>query len=83
MSARANYFKLGLFVIAGTVVLIAGVLVLGATNAGSESINAKIQRVKRRACGYRNRERFRNAILFQLGGLDLYPAAVSATHTDS
>jgi hypothetical protein len=28
----------------------------------------------------RDRERFRNAILFQLGGLDLYPRAASA-HT--
>ncbi len=34
-------------------------------------------------CGFRNRERFRNAILFHLGGLDLYPAGVSATHTTS
>jgi transposase len=31
------------------------------------------------ACGYRNRDRFRNAIYFHLGGLDLYPS----THTDS
>jgi transposase len=50
-----------------------------ATNAGAESINAKIQRVKRMACGFRNRDRFRNAIYFHLGGLDLYPV----THTDS
>jgi transposase len=54
-------------------------IVLRATNAGAESINAKIQRVKRMACGYRNRDRFRNAIYFHLGGLDLYPS----THTDS
>ena len=53
----------------------------GVTNATSESINAKIQKVKKMACGFRNRERFRNAILFHLGGLDLYPASV--THTDS
>ena len=52
-----------------------------ATNAGAESINAKIQRVKRMACGYRNRDRFRAAIYFHLGGLNLYPA--KATHTDS
>jgi transposase len=56
---------------------------LRATNAGSESVNAKVQRVKRAACGFRNRERFKRAILFHLGGLDLYPAAVSATHTTS
>ena len=48
-------------------------IVLRATNAGAESINSKIQRVKRMACGFRNRERFRNAIYFHLGGLDLYP----------
>lgn len=53
----------------------------GVTNATSESINSRIQRVKKMACGYRNRERFRNAILFHLGGLDLYPASI--THTDS
>jgi hypothetical protein len=28
------------------------------------------------ACGYRNRERFRNAILFHLWGLDLHPRPV-------
>jgi len=46
------------------------------TNAGAESMNSRIQRIKRMACGYRNRTRFRNAILFHLAGLDLYP-----THT--
>jgi hypothetical protein len=35
-----------------------------------------IQRIKQRACGFRNKERFRNAIYFQLGGLDLYPAGI-------
>ena len=44
------------------------------TNAGVEAINAKIQGAKRRACGFRNRERFRTAIYFHCGGLDLYPA---------
>lgn len=29
--------------------------------------------IKRLACGYRNRERFRNAIYFHPGGLALYP----------
>lgn len=54
---------------------------LGVTNAMSESMNSKIQRIKSRACGYRNRSRFRNAILFHLGGLSLYPD--SAAHTES
>jgi len=51
------------------------------TNARSEGMNSKIQRIKRRACGYRNRERFHNAICFHLGGLDLYPDAFRPTHT--
>jgi len=50
-------------------------VVLRATNAAAESMNARIQRM---ACGHRNRERFRNAILFRLGGLDLYPRPASA-----
>jgi len=46
----------------------------GITNAGAESINSKIQKVKYMSRGFRNRERFRNAIYFHCGGLDLYPA---------
>jgi len=34
--------------------------------------------LKHVAHGYRNRERFRNAIYFHLGGLDLYPRAIEA-----
>jgi transposase len=59
-------------------------VVLGATNATAESLNAKIQHVKRMACGFRNRERFRNAIYFHLGSLDLYPEGYTMsqfTHT--
>jgi transposase len=52
------------------------VIVLKATNALAEGINSRIQRIKRMACGFRNRERFRQAILFHLGGLDLYPASL-------
>ena len=61
---------------------IVNAVVLGATNAPAESMNARIQRIKAMACRYRNRERFRNAILFHLGGLELYPRPVSA-HTIS
>ncbi len=50
-----------------------------ASNAAAESVNSRIQRIKRMACGFRNRQRFRNAIYFHLGGLNLYPV----THTDS
>ena len=59
---------------------IVNAIVLGVTNAAAESQNAKIQWIKKQACGFRNRERFRNAIYFHLGGLDLYPAPIS-THT--
>lgn len=48
------------------------------TNALAEGMNLKIQSIKRMACGYRNRERFRNAIYFHLGGLDLYPHAINS-----
>ena len=51
-------------------------IVRGVTNARSEGINAKIQWIKYTARGFRNRERFRNAIYFHLGGLDLYPEGV-------
>ena len=51
------------------------------TNARAEAINSRIQWVKRMACGYRNRENFRNAIYFHLGGLDLYPEPLKSAHT--
>jgi transposase len=44
---------------------------LKASNAMLESMNLGIQRIKRMACGFRNRERFRMAILFHFGGLDM------------
>ncbi|NVB39823.1 ISL3 family transposase [Pseudenhygromyxa sp. WMMC2535] len=44
-----------------------------ATNASAESINSLIQRSKYMARGFRSRERFRTALLFFRGGLDLYP----------
>lgn len=53
---------------------IVNAMALRTTNAGSESVNAKVQRIKNTACGFRNRERFRNAIYFHLGGLELHPA---------
>ena len=51
------------------------------TNAMSESANSHIQRIKKRACGFRSRTRFREAILFHLGGLDLYPVFPSSIHS--
>lgn len=46
---------------------------LGVNNSELESCNSRIQRVKKIACGFRNKERFKNAILFHLGGLDMKP----------
>lgn len=51
-------------------------IVLGVTNARSESVNSKIQWIKYTARGFRNRARFRQAIYFHLGGLDLYPESL-------
>lgn len=50
---------------------------LGVHNGHAESVNSKIQRLKARACGFRNRERFRNAIYFHCGGLNLVPEGVN------
>lgn len=58
-------------------------IVLRVTNARAESLNAKIQWIKDTACGFRNRERFRNAIYFHCGKLDLYPAGLRVAHTNS
>ena len=43
------------------------------TNAGSESINAKIQWVKYTARGFRNKQNLVNAIYFHCGGPDFAP----------
>jgi transposase len=43
------------------------------TNAVAEGLNSKIMAIKRRACGYRNKEHFKTAIYFFCGGLNLYP----------
>jgi len=43
-------------------------------NSMLEAKNARIQRIKKIACGFRNKKRFKNAILFHLGGLDLMPS---------
>ncbi len=43
------------------------------SNATAERINGKIQEIKTSRRGYRTFEKFRSAILFFCGGLDLYP----------
>ena len=49
---------------------------LKATNAIAESVNATIQKIKARACGFRNLTRFRTEILFHKGGLSLLPTGI-------
>ena len=48
-------------------------IVKGTTNAGAESICSRIKMMKVRSRGFRNKERFKTAIYFHLGGLGLYP----------
>jgi len=45
------------------------------SNAASEGLNSRIQQLIQKACGYRNRDRFKRDVLFHLGGLALYPAS--------
>lgn len=44
------------------------------SNAPSEGLNSRIQQLIHKACGYRNRTRFKRDVLFHLGGLDMNPA---------
>lgn len=52
-------------------------ILLKVTNGGAESINSRIKMLKIRSRGFRNKTRYKNAIYFHLGGLDLYPEGVS------
>jgi len=52
-------------------------IILKVTNGGAESINSRIKMIKIRSRGFRNKARYKNAIYFHLGGLDLYPVDVS------
>lgn len=52
-------------------------VILRANNSHAESMNSRIKTVKARARGFRNKQRFRNAIYFHLGGLQLYPNGIS------
>ena len=47
------------------------------TNLGRFTVrlNSKIMAIKRKACGYRNRDHCKTAIYFFCGGLDLYPVS--------
>ena len=52
-------------------------ILLKANNGASESINSRIKTIKIRSRGFRNKARYKNAIYFHLGGLDLYPEGVN------
>jgi transposase len=54
--------------------------VLRTTNAAAESMNARIHRIERMACGYKKRERFRNAILFPSRGARSLPEGCVSPH---
>ncbi len=43
------------------------------TNAVAEGLNSKIMSIKRRACGYSNKEHFQDSDLLLLWRLNLYP----------
>lgn len=58
---------------------IVNAVISGVTNARAEGLNSVVQWIKYTARGFRNRERFKTAIYFHLGGLDLYPAGVVRT----
>lgn len=51
------------------------------TNGLAEGMNSKIMTIKRKACGYRNRDHFKTAIYFFCGGLDMYPMPHIASKT--
>lgn len=51
-------------------------VVLKVSNGPAEGLNSRIKMIKVRSRGFRNKERFANAIYFHLGGLDLYPVGV-------
>jgi len=51
-------------------------VILKVSNGPAEGLNSRIKMIKVRSRGFRNKERFANAIYFHLGGLDLYPEGV-------
>ena len=51
-------------------------ILLKVSNGPAEGLNSRIKTVKVRSRGFRNKQRFANAIYFLLGGLELYPAGV-------
>ena len=50
----------------------------GITNALTEGLNSKIEAIKRNACGFRNKQNFRTAVLFHCGKLDMMPKPLTS-----
>lgn len=48
-------------------------IILKVSNGPAEGLNSRIKTAKVRSRGFRNKQRFANAIYFHLGGLKLYP----------
>lgn len=46
------------------------------SNGPAEGLNSRIKMIEVRSRGFRNKERFANAIYFHLGGLNLYPEGI-------
>ena len=57
---------------------IVNAILFRASNGPAEGINSRFQTVKVCSPGFHNRQRFANAILLHLGGLDLYPDGLRA-----
>jgi transposase len=49
----------------------------------AEGVNSTIQWLKYQARGYRSRDRFRTAIYFHCGNLELYPDSAAAFRTNA
>ena len=59
---------------------IVNAITLKANNSMLEAKNGCIQKIKDMACGFGNRDRFKRAIMFHLGGLDMLPSAAKAAN---
>ncbi len=46
-------------------------IVLKQNNSMLEATNSVIQRIKKVACGFRNKQRFSTSVMFRLGKLDM------------
>ena len=53
-------------------------VILKVSNGPAEGINSRIKMIKVRSRGFRNKDRFANAIYFHLGGLELHPSRSTA-----